>query len=85
MNEDGFRKKFRTSKSGGSEKFSHLRITFTLIDRLNSFDWLTDLFLKEQFILCCSRDLSLFRKKRIPSTVQEIARYADHFAEARAT
>lgn len=47
MNEDGFRKKFmiRTSKSGGSEKFSHLRITFTLIDGSNSIEWLTDMFL----------------------------------------
>jgi hypothetical protein len=44
-----------------------------------------DLFLCEQFILCCSKDLGLFLKERIPKTIQEMARFADQFAEARTT
>lgn len=93
MTEDGFRKKFRTSKPDGSETFSQFSsridnylgrwIELSKIEK--TFDGLKDLFLREQFILCCSKELSLFLKERIPATVQEMARYADQFAEARAT
>lgn len=93
MTEDGFRKKFRTSKPDGSETFSQFssRIDNYLVRWIElskiekTFDGLKDLFLREQFILCCSKELSLFLKERIPATVQEMARHADQFAEARAT
>ncbi|XP_065925778.1 uncharacterized protein [Magallana gigas] len=91
MTEDGFRKKFRFSKPDGSETFmqfstrldSYLERWIQLSKTNKTFDDLKDLFLREQFLLCCSKELALFLKERIPTAIQDMARYADHFAEAR--
>jgi hypothetical protein len=93
MTEDGFRKKFRSSKPDGSETFmqfssridSYLERWIELSGTNKTYKDLIDLFLREQFILCCSKDLGLFLKERIPKTIQEMARFADQFAEARTT
>ncbi|XP_061194307.1 uncharacterized protein LOC133202481 [Saccostrea echinata] len=53
MTEDGFRKKFRSSKPDGSEFFMQFS------------------------------ELALFLKERIPPSIQEMAPFADQFAEAR--
>nr|XP_034322671.1 uncharacterized protein LOC117688635 [Crassostrea gigas] len=91
MTEDGFRKKFRFSKQDGSETFmqfstrldSYLERWIQLSKTNKTFDDLKDLFLREQFLLCCSKELALFLKERIPTSIQDMARYADQFAEAR--
>lgn len=91
MTEDGFRKKFRFSKPDGSETFmqfstrldSYLERWIQLSKTNKAFDDLKDLFLREQFLLCCSKELALFLKERIPTSIQDMARYADQFAEAR--
>lgn len=91
MTEDGFRKKFRFSKPDGSETFmqfstrldSYLERWIQLSKTNKTFDDLKDLFLREQFLLCCSKELALFLKERIPTSIQDMARYADQFAEAR--
>lgn len=74
MTEDGFRKKFRFSKPDGSETFvqfstrldSYLERWIQLSKTNKTFDDLKDLFLREQFLLCCSKELALFLKERIP-------------------
>ncbi|XP_052673702.1 uncharacterized protein LOC128155864 [Crassostrea angulata] len=91
MTEDGFRKKFRFSKPDGSETFmqfstrldSYLERWIQLSKTNRTLDDLKDLFLREQFLLCCSKELALFLKERIPTSIQDMARYADQFAEAR--
>nr|XP_034315954.1 uncharacterized protein LOC117685617 [Crassostrea gigas] len=91
MTEDGFRKKFRFSKPDGSETFmqfstrldNYLERWIQLSKTNKTFDDLKDLFLREQFLLCCSKELALFLKERIPTSIQDMARYADQFAEAR--
>uniref|UniRef100_A0A8W8J3E4 Uncharacterized protein n=1 Tax=Magallana gigas TaxID=29159 RepID=A0A8W8J3E4_MAGGI len=91
MTEDGFRKKFRFSKPDVSETFmlfstrldSYLERWIQLSKTNKTFDDLKDLFLREQFLLCCSKELALFLKERIPMSIQDMTRYADQFAEAR--
>ncbi|XP_062602901.1 uncharacterized protein LOC134264647 [Saccostrea cucullata] len=91
MTEDGFRKKFRSSKPDGSETFmqfsvrldSYLERWIELSKTTKTYEGLKDLFLREQFTLCCSKELALFLKERIPPSIQEMAHYADQFAEAR--
>ncbi|XP_061180784.1 uncharacterized protein LOC133189428 [Saccostrea echinata] len=93
MTEDGFRKKFRSSKPDGSETFlqfstrieSYLERWMELAKTNKTYEGLKDLMLREQFILCCNKELSLFLKERIPPSIQDMARYADQFVEARAT
>lgn len=41
--------------------------------------------MREQFLLCSSKDLTTFLKERIPPSIQDMARYADQFAETRTT
>ncbi|XP_062612822.1 uncharacterized protein LOC134274563 [Saccostrea cucullata] len=93
MTEDAFRKKFRSSKPDGSETFiqfstrleSYMERWMELSKTVKTYEGLKDLMLREQFILCCNKELSLFLKERIPPSIQDMARYADQYVEARAT
>ncbi|XP_062615830.1 uncharacterized protein LOC134277515 [Saccostrea cucullata] len=93
MTEDAFRKKFRSSKPDGSETFiqfstrleSYMERWMELSKTVKTYEELKDLMLREQFILCCNKELSLFLKERIPPSIQDMARYADQYVEARAT
>ena len=40
--------------------------------------------MREQVIMCCSKELQLVLTERTPSTITVMAKYADQFAEARA-
>ncbi|XP_069139202.1 uncharacterized protein [Argopecten irradians] len=40
---------------------------------------------RDQFLHCCGKELALFLKERVPKTMEEMARFADQFAEARGT
>ena len=57
----------------------------TFKNKKKTYDGMKDLFFREQFILCCNKELSLFLKERIPPSIQDMARYADQFVEARTT
>ena len=93
MTEDGFRKKFRNSKPDGSETFvqfssrinNYIERWIELSKTEKTYDKLKDLFLREQFMMCCSKELQLFLRERTPSTITDMAKIADQFAEARAT
>ena len=68
LTEDGFRKRFRSSKPEGSETFLislfHLEWTVTwnvgwnFQKRKKTYDGMKDLFLREQFIWCCNKEFS---------------------------
>lgn len=74
MTEDDFHKKFRFSKPDESETFvqfstrldSYLERWIQLSRTNRTFEDLKDLFLREQFLLCCSKGFALFLKERIP-------------------
>jgi hypothetical protein len=91
ITEDGFLKRFRSSKPEGSETFlqfssrldCYLERWVELSRTSKTYEGLKDLFLREQFILCCTKELSLFLKERIPLTIKDMARYADQYVKAR--
>ena len=92
MTEEGFRKKFRLSKPEGGETFqqfatrleSYFERWIDMSATGKTYDELKDLMMKDQFLQCCGKDLALFLKERIPKSIEEMSRYADQFAEARA-
>jgi hypothetical protein len=95
MTENGFRKKFRSPIPDGSETFikissrmdiyleQWIELLVHVFGTNKTYNDLKDLLLHEHFILCCSKDLGLFLKERIPKPIQEMAIFADKFAEAR--
>ena len=90
MTEEGFRNKFRNSRVEKGETPSQF------VDRLTnyferwvefgevskSFGNLSDLVLREQFLLNCSKPLAVFLKECVPKTVKEMACLAEQFVEA---
>ncbi|XP_060085301.1 uncharacterized protein LOC132564684 [Ylistrum balloti] len=89
--EAGFRKSFRNSRPEGGETFaqfgnrleSYLDRWVEMTGTPKTYDSLKDLMIRDQFICSCNQDLSLFLKVRTPSTVKEMAKLADQYAEAR--
>ena len=90
MTEEGFRNKFRNSRVEKGETPSQF------VDRLTnyferwvefgevskSFGNLSDLVLRKQFLVNCSKPLAVFLKERVPKTVKEMACLAEQFVEA---
>ncbi|XP_033728194.1 uncharacterized protein LOC117317492 [Pecten maximus] len=91
MTEDGFRKRFRTGRPESGETFTQfaVRLESYFVRWLEmghtdkSFDALKDLMVRDQFLQACGNELTLFLKERIPSSIQEMSRLADQYAEAR--
>ncbi|XP_069140237.1 uncharacterized protein [Argopecten irradians] len=89
--EDGFRKAFRSSRPEGGETFTQFSLRLDnyferwveMTRTEKTYERLKDLVIRDQFIYCCGRELALFLKERIPSSLQEMARLADQFADAR--
>ncbi|XP_021352349.1 uncharacterized protein LOC110449670 [Mizuhopecten yessoensis] len=93
MKEEGFRKSFRMAKPEGAESFTQFAVRLQhFIERWveisqteKTYTKLLDLMLRDRFVHCCSPDLALFLKERIPSAIGEMVRLADQFVEARGT
>ena len=91
LTEDGFKQKFRSCRPENGETFmqfsvrlsSYFQRWFEMSKTAKSFEGLFDLMLRDQFLHVCNRDLSLFLKERIPTSVNEMATLADQFREAR--
>ena len=91
MSERGFRKKFRYGRSEKSEMFiqSSSRLKCFLKTWLNmakvdkSFEAVCDFTARDQFLESCSRELYVHLKPKALWNVDEMAREADLFAEAR--
>ncbi|XP_033730000.1 uncharacterized protein LOC117319277 [Pecten maximus] len=89
--EAGFRKSFRNSRPEGGETFtqfakrleSYLDRWMDMTGTAKTYDSLKDLMIRDQFICGCNQDLSLFLKERTPSSIQDMAKLADQYVEAR--
>ncbi|XP_061176104.1 uncharacterized protein LOC133185059 [Saccostrea echinata] len=89
--EDGFRQKFRKSRPEVGETFSQFVVRLgSYLDRWielgrvdKTFEGLYDMFLRDQFLLMCNKELTLFLKERIPKNIKEMCALADQYREAR--
>lgn len=87
LTEDGFRVKFRDSrpeKGESPEQFvvrlkSYLSRWVELSKTEKSYDELGDLFVKEQFINACDKDLAVYLRERAPTQLADLAKLADQY------
>ncbi|XP_067684362.1 uncharacterized protein [Haliotis asinina] len=90
LNDEGFRMKFRNAKIEADESCiqfiarlrNYLSRWVELSDTVKTYDGLCDLLLREQFLMTCSRPLSVFLKERKLKNSVEMANVADQYAEA---
>ncbi|XP_060070207.1 uncharacterized protein LOC132550192 [Ylistrum balloti] len=93
LTEEGFRKKFRSARPEAGETFSQFAIRLDsyfqrwieMAETTRDFASLKDLMIRDQFLHCCGKELSLFLKERVPRSLNEMSKLADQFAEARNT
>ncbi|XP_069139803.1 uncharacterized protein [Argopecten irradians] len=96
--EEGFRKSFRSERPDpgrpdpgetfgqfGTRLDGYLKKWVEMTNTQKTYDGLKDLMVRDQFLHCCGKELALFLKERVPKTMEEMARFADQFAEARGT
>lgn len=90
LNEEGYHKKFRTAKpeKGESPEQFIFRIR-TYLDRWielsksdKSYDGMSNLIIREQFIDACPKQLSIFLKERTTNDLKELAKMADQYLSA---
>lgn len=89
--EEGFRKAFRSARPEGGETFTQFSLRLDnyferwveMTKTEKTYERLKDLVIRDQFIYCCGRDLALFLKERIPTSLNDMAKLADQFADAR--
>jgi hypothetical protein len=87
LTEEGFRMKFRDGKPEGGESpeqfivrlKNNLNRWVELAGVPNTYDALSDLFVKEQFINACPRDLKVHIQERDPKDLSELSDIADKF------
>lgn len=90
LTEEGFRLKFRSSRPENGENPSqffarldnYVEKWFCLAGSTKSYENIKDLFLREQFLNSCSKQLGMYLKERHPKTVEEMSNLADQFIEA---
>ena len=91
MTERGFRKKFRYSRPEKSETFmqfssrlnSYLNKWLAMAKVEKSYEAVCDFMARDQFLDSCSRELYVHLKPKTFKNLEEMAREADLFAEAR--
>ena len=91
MTERGFRKKFHYSRPERSETFiqfssrlcSYLNKWLTMAKVEKSFEAVCDFMARDQFLEACSRELFVHLKPKAFENLDEMAKEADLFAEAR--
>ncbi|KAI8496819.1 hypothetical protein Bbelb_254740 [Branchiostoma belcheri] len=90
LTEEGFRAKFRQNKAEEGEsprQFivrlpSYLERWVELAESSKSYEGLRDLFVKEQFLKACPRDLAVRLREQGPSSLDELSGMAQHYLEA---
>ena len=90
LTQDGYCRKFRASKpevDASPEQFivrldRYLLRWLELSNTERSFEGLKDLFVKEQFIDSCLKQLAIHLRERAPQTLVQIAKIADQYLEA---
>ena len=91
MTERGFRKKFRYEKPERSETFvqfssrlrSYLNKWINMAKIEESFEAICDFMARDQFLESCNRELYVHLKPKTFKNLDEMAKEADLFAEAR--
>ena len=91
LTEEGFRQKFSESKpekgKTSSQFFSRLQSYLGRWMKLGNvaatFEEIKDLFLREQFLGVCNKNLALFLKERTPNSVDGMTNLADKYLDAR--
>ena len=91
MTERGFRKKFRYERPEKSETFiqfssrlrSYLNKWLKMAKIEESYEAVCDFFARDQFLDSCSRELYVHLKPKSFKNLEEMAKEADLFAEAR--
>ena len=91
MTERGFRKKFRNDRPERSETFiqfgsrlrSYLDKWINMAKIENTFEAICDFMMRDQFLESCSRELYVHLKPKTFKNLDEMAKEADLFAEAR--
>ena len=91
MTERGFRKKFRNDRPERSETFiqfgsrfrSYLDKWINMAKIENTFEAICDFMARDQFLESCSRELYVHLKPKTFKNLNEMAKEADLFAEAR--
>ena len=91
MTERGFRKKFRNDRPERSETFiqfgsrlrSYLGKWINVAKIENTFEAICDFMARDQFLESCSRELYVHLKPKTFKNLDEMAKEADLFAEAR--
>ena len=91
MTERGFRKKFRNDRPERSETFiqfgsrlrSFLDKWINMAKIVNTFEAICDFMARDQFLESCSRELYVHLKPKTFKNLDEMAKEADLFAEAR--
>ena len=90
LTEEGFRLKFRNSKPDQGERYSQfVERLHSYLDRWmdlgntkHTFEGLKDLFLREQLLNVCDKELGMFLKERKPEDVVKMCDMADRYVEA---
>ncbi|XP_019626866.1 PREDICTED: SAFB-like transcription modulator [Branchiostoma belcheri] len=92
LTEEGFRAKFRQNKAEEGESPQQFIVRLTsyvylerwveLAESSKSYEGLRDLFVKEQFLEACPRDLAVRLREQGPSSLDELAGMAQHYLEA---
>lgn len=90
LTEEGFRLKFRSSRSENGENplqffarlDNYVEKWFSSAGSPKSYENIKDLFLKEQILNSCSNQLGMYLKERHLNTVEEMSNMADQFIEA---
>ena len=91
MAEHGFRNKFRYRRPEKSETFiqfssrlrSYLNKWLKMAKKVESYEAVCDFFTRDQFLESCIRKLCVHLKPKTFKNLEEIAKEADLFAEAR--
>ncbi|MCG7875094.1 MAG: RNase H-like domain-containing protein [Candidatus Thiodiazotropha endolucinida] len=91
LTEDGFKRKFRSCRPEAGETFSQFSVRLgSYLNRWiemsschKTYEGLFDLMMRDQLLHMCNKDLTLYLKERVPSSLQEMATLADQFKEAR--
>ena len=92
LTEEGFRKRFRESKSEKGETVyqfvarlsRYFRRRWVELSGINkTYDGLEDFMVREQYLSTCGQDLAIFLRERIPKNTKEMTRLAEQYIEAR--
>ena len=80
---EGYRKKFRQSKPEPNETLQQ----FIFREKTDLEKWVDmcsrDIFIKEQVIETCPKDLSTYLQERTPRNLDEMAKIGEKYLEAR--